>query len=384
MRDPGSSLTTIDGGGTGRVVDVKIGGGEVALNGFTIENGSSNSGAGIHVAPTGATDATVKLVNLDVRNNQAESDGYTYGAGVWGELNGTEHLEIRLCQITDNTATVTSGTGAAAGAGVLIAASGDATLLVEDSWVEDNTAHSDTARKDGAGHFFSLGDNASGEIVNLRVTGNAASGSEDQVNGSGGFLYLSESAQVVVRRSVWALNTDGTGDESEQLRLSCYDNSSLLLTDSVAGLGGQNGLLGTTATTAEMQLVNLTVVDNTLTGIQLFEYHSSTVTLYNSIAYGNGTDATLDPGVDTGSSNLIGVDPLFMDPPGYNYRLGHGSPALNVGVNNPPGGLGPTDFDGLPRLEDLTVDLGAYEGEGMFFFDGFEGGGTGEWSDTVP
>ena len=184
-----------------------------------------------------------------------------------------------------------------------------------------------------------------------------------------------------------ALNTDSTGDLSEQLTLHCYDDSSLLVTDSVVGLGGQNGLYGIASgvapSGAELQLVNLTVVDNTLTGIELVENDNSSVSLHNSIAYGNSTETNLGAGVGTGN-NLVGVNPLFMDPPNLNYRLGHGSPGLDTGNNSPPGGLGPTDFDGLPRLENGTVDKGCYEGAGMLFYDGFEGGGTGEWSDTVP
>ena len=276
VRDEEPSLTTIDGLDTGGVVNVMIGGGAFTLEGFTVTGGSAPDGAGIRVLPTGASAATVKLVNLKVQDNHASSDGESHGGGVWAELDGTERLEVSRCNIRENTATVTSGTGAVFAAGLSISASGTATFLVEHSWVEDNTATNDFARKDGAGHFFSLIGDASGEVVNLRVTGNTASGTVAQVNGSGGYFYLTGNGQLVVRRSVWALNTDSTGDLSEQLRLTCANDTSLLITDSIVALGDNKGLYGSASGVApggaELQLVNLTVADNTLTGIELFEY----------------------------------------------------------------------------------------------------------------
>ena len=155
-RDGDPSMTTIDGGGVGRVVDVRISGGSFTLDGFSIVNGAADNGAGIRVLPTGTSNPTVKLTNLIIRDNDASSIGFCYGGGVWAQLDDTERLEVKRCQVYDNTATVTSGTGAAAGAGLMIVASGTATFLVEHSWVEENIASSDTGRKDGAGQFFSL------------------------------------------------------------------------------------------------------------------------------------------------------------------------------------------------------------------------------------
>ena len=385
LRDENPTETTIDGGGIGHVVNVRISGGSFTLEGFTIVNGSSYNGAGIQVLPFGASDATVKLANLIIRNNHASGVFSSYGGGVWAELDGSERLEISLCRVFDNTATVTSGTGAAAGAGLHISAGGTATFLVEHSWVEENTASSDTGRKEGAGQFFGVGEGASGEVLDVRVTGNTASGSFASVIGSGGYLYLWGNGQIVVRQSVWGMNSDGTGALAEQLRLWCQDNSSLLVTDSAVAVGDQKGLDGFGAGTSKLQLVNLSVVDNALTGIELSEVSGATVTLHNSIAYGNGTNTALDAGVGIGN-NLIGVDPLFVDPgpPIFNYHLDVGSPGVDAGNNSPPGGLGLTDLDGRPRVENGTVDIGCYEGAGLLFYDGFEGGGTGEWSATVP
>ncbi|MGB5174984.1 MAG: hypothetical protein WBQ30_09615, partial [Thermoanaerobaculia bacterium] len=132
-----------------------------------------------------------------------------------------------------------------------------------------------------------------------------------------------------------------------------------------------------------LQLVNLTVADNLGIGLDLRQNTTSTVSLYNTISYGNGTDLSTSGTIDSGS-NLIGVDPLFVDPTRLDYHLLIGSPAENVGDNSPTGDLGLFDFDGRPRIQDGIVDIGFMEGIAEVFSDGFESGDTTTWSRTVP
>ena len=87
----------------------------------------------------------------------------------------------------------------------------------------------------------------------------------------------------------------------------------------------------------------------------------------------------------TTGGNLLGIDPLFFGPTYWDCHLRSRSPALNAGDNSPPGGLGPTDADGNPRVLGGVVDVGAYEGVfTLLFEDGFESGDTSGWSLTVP
>ena len=386
-RGEGFRLSTIDGGGTGRVLDIHISGtATVEIEGFIIENGSATVGAGINIQPSAYSNAVVKLSNLDIRNNHASNTNTSMGGGIRAELDGSERLEIMGCEIGPNSATVTSTANYAAGGGITIHASATSSFLLEDTWIDENTATSDTAQKEGAGQYFVLVGDASGEILDLRVTNNTAGGTFDAVTGTGGCIRLEDNASLVVRRSVWALNSNLTGATGDQLTILSYHNSTLLVTDTAIVSGDQRGLYARAWDSANQRFVNLTVADNNLTGINFdLVGIGTTGSLYNTISYGNGTNAYLGASVATGS-NLIGVDPSWVapGPPSYNYHLDQGSPALDAGDNVPPGGLGTLDLDGLPRIENSTVDIGCYEGAGWLFADGFESGGTGEWSDSVP
>jgi hypothetical protein len=68
------------------------------------------------------------------------------------------------------------------------------------------------------------------------------------------------------------------------------------------------------------------------------------------------------------SGNII-VDPKFIN--ASDFRLATGSPLIDIGVNNPLGGLTALDLEGLARVYSGTVDLGAYEFS-LLLRDGFE------------
>lgn len=62
------------------------------------------------------------------------------------------------------------------------------------------------------------------------------------------------------------------------------------------------------------------------------------------------------------STNLLGLDPRFVNPAGSDFHLQPCSPAINAGNNAPTNAHGiTTDLDGNPRIRNQVVDLGPYE-----------------------
>ncbi len=62
------------------------------------------------------------------------------------------------------------------------------------------------------------------------------------------------------------------------------------------------------------------------------------------------------------STNLFGIDPLFVNPSNHDFHLQSCSPAINAGANVILDSLGiTTDLDGNPRIRNATVDMGPYE-----------------------
>jgi hypothetical protein len=384
-RDHSPTVTVIDGGAAGSVVEVRIAGGTVTLDGLTLTNGLADAGGGLYADPQAPplVPALITVQNCDIRDNAVTSSGPAIGGGLSGLINNSERLEVLDCDVFDNTATGT-GSSVVAGGGMRIAVSGSASLLVQSTHVEENAATSDHGPKNGAGVYLSVSSDASAEIDGLWCSGNTASGTHPAADGSGMYFELHGAAQIVARRGALAMNSDLTGGSGAQISILIGDTASLTLSDFGIALGSHDGISGIASSNATLRLVNLTVVDHPGTGVALTSHDASVVSLYNSIADGNGIDAfNLGPPVVTGS-NLIGVDPLFVNPAGFNYRLDEGSPGVDAGTNSAPGGLGTVDLDGRTRIQDGTVDIGCYEGEGMLFYDGFEGGGTGEWSTAVP
>jgi hypothetical protein len=72
---------------------------------------------------------------------------------------------------------------------------------------------------------------------------------------------------------------------------------------------------------------------------------------------------------------------LFVDPAGDDYHLADGSPAIDAGATLP---AVPRDLEGRPRPIGASADVGSYEAGVVLFADGFESGGAGAWSGTVP
>jgi len=382
-RDPDPEHTVIDGGGFVSVLDIGIAGGSILVDGFTITNGAG-TGAGINAAPLSESDATIVIRNNHIVENYGVTFPTARGGGILVEPRGTQRLEIVDCLIYGNIADSWSD-GKALGGGILIESRDSSTFLIENCEIVENSAQSDGGQRHGGGVHLRTSDSSKGILRDSFIFGNSILGTGTS-KGSGGFLEIQSSATMEVVRTGWAANTVDAGDTTPQLVTNSWvGTNSFRLTDSGIALGDDGGLAVTAASSATVHLVNLTVADNPATGILATQEDTSTLAIYNTIAFRNGTDLATSGTVDAGS-NLIGTDPLFVDGVSLEdrYYLRPGSPAENAGDNNPPGGLGTTDLDGRPRIIDGIVDIGMYEGIIVVFVDGFETGDTTSWTSATP
>lgn len=372
-RDTSPANTIIDGL-VGSVVEIPIKGGSFLLDGFTI-TGGTGTGAGIQISP-GPGANTSQIV---IRNNRIEyNTGRTYptarGGGILAEPRGTQQLEILSSNISNNSAESWND-GQALGGGVFIESRDTSTVLIRGCDFNENSVASEGGPRKGGGLFLQASDASSVEMVDTFPLTNTILGTGSS-KGSGGYLEISRNASMELRQTGWALNTVDAGDATPQMVISSA--GTLRISDSGLAQGDSGGLEVTTKSSGTTNLVNLTVADHPGTGILGTQQDTSALTIYNTIAYGNGTDLTTAGTVDTGS-NLIAVDPLFIDPVGLDYYLDVGSPAENMGDNYPPGGISALDFEGFSRVVDGVVDIGFGEGIHVIFSSSFETGDTAPW-----
>ena len=88
----------------------------------------------------------------------------------------------------------------------------------------------------------------------------------------------------------------------------------------------------------------------------------------------------------TGTGSITNQNPLFVNAEQGDFRLLSGSPALDAGNNTAIAGV-PTDIAGNDRIQNTTVDMGAYEGAAspsrVYVDSTAAGSGTGaNWTDA--
>ena len=378
-RSTDASLTVIDGSAVAnQVIGITMAGGSLLVDGFTITNGVAPGGAGIRAEPTGGW--------ITVSNNRIIGNTASWsGAGVYiRQESGNSRFSLTDNLISGNTVENTAG-GSASGGGLVISASDDAAFEAKGNRIIDNTCIAPASTVFGCGVYIGINSSEPSSFSDNLIKGNrtmTAAGTE--VFGAGGDIGSGSHGSEVLfmRRNIWIDNRDLGSQEGYHVRAIFQQSHPLVFSDSVIAGGPMIGLGVWSSNVSPVRLTNLTVFDHEGTGVYI-NTAASLTSLYNTIVYDSPT-LTDVPGTVATGGNLLGVDPLFVNPINWDCHLREGSPALDSGENSPPWGLGQLDADGNPRVVNGVVDIGAYEGVATLLEDGFESGTTSAWSMVVP
>lgn len=318
---------------------------------------------------TGAsTDNSYNVVYFSNVTSQTELDGvtvlggYSSGGSGAGIRSADSSPIIRNCKIIGNYADIGGG----------VSHGGSGNITIHNCVFEGNVA-------DSQGGAINIYVGTNNTISNCYIKSN-------QSNGVGGILCLaaSSSAAVTISNSIIAGNSSNSS--------GIYFNASGLLNLYNCLLVGNysttTDLISTQtfSSSKNNKIVNCTIAHNnqgvtTGTGNSTIALNAQSA-ITNSIIYGNnsmsqvlGTGLSMSNCImQTGTSNASGTNiysynPNFaapgtftsapFDTTGYNYHLKVTSPAVNIGLNGSVAGT--VDLDGNPRIQNTTVDLGAYE-----------------------
>lgn len=323
---------------------------ETILSG-EIGSGSANDNSNNVVYFKNAATQTI-LDGFDIKGGNGD-----YGGGI---LSDDSSPTIKNCRIMGNYA-------ATAGGGLCHS---DGNITIKNCIFEGNVS--------GQGGAINLFSGANNKISNSYFKSN-------QSTGHGGAIAISPTSQtkLTVTSSVFAGN-------NADVSTIYFNSSGLLLMYDCLLVGNYSNSSGTidTETSSNSQnnkLVNCTIANNDQGSTSSFSssvHLNKQSTIVNSIIYGNtGNHQVLNTGLTiqncilqsgtntpTGST-IINDDPQFLlpknandapfDTTGVNYHLATMSAGIDFGLNSAV--YGSSDLMGNTRIQNTTVDLGAFE-----------------------
>jgi hypothetical protein len=380
----------VTGGGTNNTA---------VLDGFVITSGNANSpfppddaGGGMYnnnssptlrnlifsgnAANSGGGMANLNSSNPTLTNVTFSGNAAGFGGGMYNE--NSSNPTLTNVTFSSNTAqsgggmhnfysspTLTnvtfSGNAAQAGGGML---NSNSNPVLTNVTFSGNTA---SGMGSGGGGMFNY-DNSSPTLTNVTFSSNTAQ--------SGGGMYNFDSSPTLT-------NVIFSGNAAQAGGGMFNENSSPILTNvifsgnavTVSG-GGMANFNG-----SNPNLINVTFSGNTASSGGGMANNNSNPTLTNVIIWNSVGGSIIDSfsTPDVTYSNIqggylgtdnINADPLFVDADGPdnivgtlddNLRLQSGSPSIDTGNNAAvPTGV-TTDLEGKPRIQNGTVDMGAYE-----------------------
>jgi parallel beta-helix repeat protein len=311
----------------------------VDIANLTIQNGLSDlDGGGFsfeHDVTGTAVLATLNISNLVAQSNTTSAFGSGIAIFDWG----TDGLDANIsdCIVRDNTVVASSGGGPA---GIYIDnLGGPINVSMSKCQILDNSAE-----LDGGGLYIDSGDGDT-FLVNNIIAGNTVSSD----NGGGIYLLNIDSGDSTLTNNTITGNaTNGT----------------------IAGFQDGGGFYAEINNgTSMIDIYNNIIYNNSANGdgvdIYIFNPNGNVVNIHN-----NDFDATQNSGfyieddANLSQAQNISLDPSFIDAANNDYHLNLNSGCIDSGDNNAPA-VPVDDFDGVSRPVNGTVDMGAYEHQGV-------------------
>lgn len=240
-------------------------------------------------------------------------------------------------------------------------------VTLKNCIVKDNRYNGNRSR--GGGIYCDDGDGNSSAVINCYVLNNYCTGNSDAY---GGGMYM------IVGTSYNSLFSNNYAQaEGGGIFLECatfYNNT--IVSNSSNGTGGMHHWVDNNGRKSKLAVFNCLFYDN---GNQAVGSQNSNDLEYFYNCYVQ-TKTDLAQGIknkiptNTTYNNLYGIGTQLANPfvdNGYpetlNFRLKKGSLCINAGWNEPAGYTLPdTDVDFTDRIQDCTVDIGAYEYNGAY------------------
>lgn len=320
---------------------------DVLLDSLTIENGyaNNNDGNSNHRGGGIICRENLNLYQVTISNNYANG----YGGGIALAIGSCIFLD---CTFQDN---ISDGTG---GGGAIL--TNALSLIISDSQFLDNSATN--AVGDGGAIRTSSNENSLA-LLNCLLAGNSAR--------NGGAVY-----NALPSNSLFT-NCAFRGNKATLNGGALFNQSSApSLTNCTFQGNNASSSGGALVIDGNSTLTNCIIWDNAENG-STTEEGSSVEVISGTPVYAHCLVQNIDLS-STGTSNLDGTDaandPLFLNPTdplsapasAGDLRLTSTSPAIDAGGNSLNGNA--TDLAGNPRKRG-TIDLGAYEQQGVLFVD---------------
>ena len=204
------------------------------------------------------------------------------------------------------------------------------------------------AAQDGGG-IFQLRSNSN--LTNIAFLNNTAD--SDGIGSIGGALYSLSTTGTIIN-SLFVNNTAYNGG-AVAIGLNVSSDEELNITNStfVRNQAESGGVIYTSGTNNNTRVNienSIFELNPTVEGDQ-FAIDREFITINNSLVQG---------GFEGNGENIIDADPLFTDLNNSDFTLQAGSPAIDAGNNASIEGF-ETDLVGNPRINNETVDIGAFE-----------------------